>query len=56
MEQAEEALERPICWEGDHSEFMEQCVAIVQEWRGRVPPGDPLSRYFRDFDENSPPR
>ena len=53
VEQAEEAPEKPIRWEGDHLNLMKQCVAMAQEWRGRVPPGESLSLDFGDFEERS---
>ena len=53
LDQAEEAPEKPIRWKSDHSEFMEQCVAMAQELTSRVPPADPFPRDFGNFEERS---
>ena len=50
LARVDEAPETPIQWEGDHTAFMIWCVMMAREWRGNVPPGDPIVRDFGDFE------
>ena len=45
-----EAPKTPIQLDGDHTVFMIRCVMMAREWRGKVPPGDPIVRNFGDFE------
>ena len=53
LEKAEKEPEKPIRWEGDHSKFMKQCVAMAQKLTIRVSPGDALPWDFSNFEERS---
>ena len=50
LARVEEAPETPIQREGDHNTFMIRCVMMAREWRGNVPPSDPIVRDFGDFE------
>ena len=50
LTRVEEVPEVPIKWEGYHTAFMIRCVMMAREWRGNVPPGDPIVRDFGDFE------
>ena len=46
ISQVEEAPSLPILWPGEHTRFINQCVAMVQRWRDQVLPGDSFPRDF----------